>query len=61
MTDNDPAVSVCFTVKVDSAPLGDFASCEVSDWKSLWSNVKRAATTAWCGSFPPASSSRTSN
>lgn len=28
MTNSDPAVSVCFTVKVDSAPLGDFASCE---------------------------------
>ncbi|MGV9712394.1 phage tail protein [Gordonia sp. NPDC003424] len=28
MTTDDPAVSVCFSVTVDSAPLGDFLSCE---------------------------------
>ncbi|GAB91903.1 phage tail protein [Gordonia rhizosphera] len=27
-TTTDPAVSVCFSVTVDSAPLGDFVSCE---------------------------------
>lgn len=28
MDDTDPAVSVCFAVTVDSAPLGTFSSCE---------------------------------
>ncbi|RDI17179.1 phage tail-like protein [Rhodococcus sp. AG1013] len=28
MDDTDPAVSVCFSVTVDSSPLGNFTSCE---------------------------------
>jgi len=58
MADDDPAVSVCFIVKIDDFSLGAFNSCEGLGCEVV---MEQAATTVTSGNCRPGSSTPTSS